>query len=105
MAESDSINNSEHTCAGRTDGYGGFTCVKCGEYHEAERYKKTQPDKLPVNNTVAKWRKLTVTDLTQLIYQLIEFQKANTCIAGWESDGKIPAITFHYLDKSEVNNE
>lgn len=30
------INNTEHKCAGRTDGYGGFTCVRCGAYRTAE---------------------------------------------------------------------
>ncbi len=40
------INNTEHKCSGRTDGYGGFTCVSCGKYHENERYKKPPTDKL-----------------------------------------------------------
>lgn len=34
----------EHKCAGRTNGYGGFTCTECGDYHpsvtESARFNK-----------------------------------------------------------------
>ncbi|OJW21211.1 MAG: hypothetical protein BGO49_24675 [Planctomycetales bacterium 71-10] len=58
----------DHTCGGRTDGYGGFTCVRCGEYHPADHLDE-RTEKLPMDRKAvidrmaeAKWEQYRAVD-------------------------------------------
>lgn len=50
--EQNTINNTEHKCSGRTNGYGGFTCMKCGHTYNDPNIVSIKTDKLPEKEAI-----------------------------------------------------
>lgn len=47
---------STHNCAGRTDGFGGFTCVECGKHYERERHSDSVSEAVELKPSTEKMK-------------------------------------------------